>query len=219
MAILLCAPIYAPDPGHEDPWKFAGPFYAVVHSDWKGAVTSPESLEEMCRAYPGASVWKAQPWLAFLRMWTLDCTEYHVHPEGEVAQDPPPPSPYALRLRPRRARHHLTAHDVKARTIHPQEGAYPELLQLQLETQPGGAGRARVHEAACGAHQPSPPQPTVCTCPGRASCGGSDSTGLILANPVSSILGVCYICASCFRSHSGHNPVTLRFPVTRSISE
>ncbi|KAJ6550720.1 hypothetical protein B0H10DRAFT_2202282 [Mycena sp. CBHHK59/15] len=92
MAILLCAPIYAPDPGHEDPWKFAGPFYAVVHSDWKGAVTSPESLEEMCRAYPGASVWKAQPWLAFLRMWTLDCTEYHVHPEGEVAQDPPPPS-------------------------------------------------------------------------------------------------------------------------------
>ncbi|KAJ6538648.1 hypothetical protein DFH09DRAFT_1323594 [Mycena vulgaris] len=92
MAILLCTPIYAPDRGHEDPWKFAGPFYAVVHSDWKGAVTSPESLEKMCRAYPGASVWKAQLWLVFLRMWTLDCTEYHAHPEGEVAQDPPPPS-------------------------------------------------------------------------------------------------------------------------------
>ncbi|KAJ6597319.1 hypothetical protein B0H10DRAFT_2232129 [Mycena sp. CBHHK59/15] len=83
MPILLCAPIYAPDPGHENHWNFGGPFYAVIHREWKGAVTSLESLEKILERYPGAKVWQAEPWSTFQSRWNIDCTEYHYHPEEE----------------------------------------------------------------------------------------------------------------------------------------
>ncbi|KAJ6525511.1 hypothetical protein DFH09DRAFT_1328873 [Mycena vulgaris] len=92
---LLCEPIYAPDPGHEDPHKFAGPFYAVISDEWKGAVTSrrvayflnpslviglcSESLARALARLPGARTWNAQPWWTFQRLWVLDCTEYHLY--------------------------------------------------------------------------------------------------------------------------------------------
>ncbi|KAJ6610144.1 hypothetical protein B0H10DRAFT_2225275 [Mycena sp. CBHHK59/15] len=62
MPILLCAPIYVPDPGHENRWNFGGPFYAMIHREWKGAVTSLESLEKILERYPGTKVWQAEPW-------------------------------------------------------------------------------------------------------------------------------------------------------------
>ncbi|KAJ6610567.1 hypothetical protein B0H10DRAFT_2224841 [Mycena sp. CBHHK59/15] len=92
MPILLCAPIYAPDPGHENCWNFGGPFYAVIHREWKGAVTSLESLEKILERYPGAKVWQAEPWSMFQSLWNIDCTEYHYHPEKEVTKSLPPPS-------------------------------------------------------------------------------------------------------------------------------
>ncbi|KAJ7894460.1 hypothetical protein B0H14DRAFT_3426866 [Mycena olivaceomarginata] len=87
--ILLCAPQYAPDPGHEDQYKHPGPFYAVVCKDWWGVVTSKESRSRMLERYPNAYTWEASPWWTFDRRWTLDCTEYHEH-EGEhpVADEP-----------------------------------------------------------------------------------------------------------------------------------
>ncbi|KAJ6522139.1 hypothetical protein DFH09DRAFT_1330782 [Mycena vulgaris] len=66
-------------PGHEDPHKFAGPFYAVISDEWKGAVTSSESLARALARFPGARTWNAQPWWTFQRLWVLDCTEYHLH--------------------------------------------------------------------------------------------------------------------------------------------
>ncbi|KAJ7763243.1 hypothetical protein B0H14DRAFT_3510699 [Mycena olivaceomarginata] len=38
--VLLCTPVYAPDPGHEDQDTHTGGYFAVVHDDWKGVVTS-----------------------------------------------------------------------------------------------------------------------------------------------------------------------------------
>jgi rubredoxin len=38
--VLLCIPIYKPDRGHEDKDTHTGGFFAVVHDDWKGVVTS-----------------------------------------------------------------------------------------------------------------------------------------------------------------------------------
>ncbi|KAJ7812658.1 hypothetical protein B0H14DRAFT_3478699 [Mycena olivaceomarginata] len=58
---LLCIPIYAPDAGHEDREAHTGGFFAVIHGNWKGAVTSQASLT------------------SFLDLWTLDCSEYHEH--------------------------------------------------------------------------------------------------------------------------------------------
>ncbi|KAJ6586512.1 hypothetical protein DFH09DRAFT_1075434 [Mycena vulgaris] len=97
--MLLCQPIYAPDPGHEDRWNISGPFYAVISREWKGAVTSKhvsfffcigwpltrrsESLTRILERYPFARTWKAEPWSTFQRLWNLDCTEYHHH-EDEV---------------------------------------------------------------------------------------------------------------------------------------
>jgi rubredoxin len=38
--VLLCTPVYAPDPGHEDQDTHTGGYFAVVHDEWKGVVTS-----------------------------------------------------------------------------------------------------------------------------------------------------------------------------------
>jgi hypothetical protein len=38
--VLLCTPIYKPDLGHEDKDTHTGGFFAVIHNDWKGVVTS-----------------------------------------------------------------------------------------------------------------------------------------------------------------------------------
>jgi hypothetical protein len=37
---LLCIPIYSPDAGHEDREAHTGGFFAVIHDNWKGVVTS-----------------------------------------------------------------------------------------------------------------------------------------------------------------------------------
>jgi hypothetical protein len=38
--VLLCIPIYKADLGHEDRDAHTGGFYAVVHPEWMGVVTS-----------------------------------------------------------------------------------------------------------------------------------------------------------------------------------
>ncbi|KAJ7662902.1 hypothetical protein B0H17DRAFT_1144199 [Mycena rosella] len=99
---------YAPDAGHENKWTHPGPFYALVCKEWRGAVTSrytflflcvvpplihrSKSLQRMLELYPHASTWEAAPYLTFLRMWNLDCAEYHNH-EGEVPFKPPASEP------------------------------------------------------------------------------------------------------------------------------
>ncbi|KAJ7853839.1 hypothetical protein B0H14DRAFT_2580228 [Mycena olivaceomarginata] len=88
--ILLCTPIYQPDPGHEDRWTHPGPFYAVVSEEWRGVVTSIASLEWMKLRYPDACTFQASPWLRFDRLWNMDCTEYHNH-EGEHPTRPATP--------------------------------------------------------------------------------------------------------------------------------
>ncbi|KAF7372627.1 hypothetical protein MVEN_00125800 [Mycena venus] len=94
-SILLCTPIYRPDPGHEDRWKHQGPFYAVVSEvgKWRGAVTSVAALERMMQRYPDSRTFKASPWSRFDKLWTMDCKEYHNH-EGEqpVIQEPMHPT-------------------------------------------------------------------------------------------------------------------------------
>ncbi|KAJ7676317.1 hypothetical protein B0H14DRAFT_3536862 [Mycena olivaceomarginata] len=42
--VLLCTPVYAPDPGHGDQDTHMGGYFAVVHDKWKEVVTSQESL-------------------------------------------------------------------------------------------------------------------------------------------------------------------------------
>ncbi|KAJ6601657.1 hypothetical protein B0H10DRAFT_2318204 [Mycena sp. CBHHK59/15] len=79
-------------PWPRKPLELRGPFYAVIHREWKGAVTSLESLEKILERYPGAKVWQAEPWSMFQSLWNIDCTEYHYHPEEEVTKSLPPPS-------------------------------------------------------------------------------------------------------------------------------
>ncbi|KAJ7321577.1 hypothetical protein DFH08DRAFT_889157 [Mycena albidolilacea] len=77
--VLLCTPVYAPDPGHEDQNTHTGGYFAVVHDEWKGVVTSQESLAHALKRYPGARTFTAYKWSRFHDLWTLDCTEYHNH--------------------------------------------------------------------------------------------------------------------------------------------
>ncbi|KAJ7865155.1 hypothetical protein B0H14DRAFT_3443119 [Mycena olivaceomarginata] len=77
--VLLCTPVYAPDPGHEDQDTHTGGYFAVVHDEWKGVVTSQESLARALKRYPGARTFTAYTWSRFHDLWTLDCTEYHNH--------------------------------------------------------------------------------------------------------------------------------------------
>ncbi|KAJ7826467.1 hypothetical protein B0H14DRAFT_2595789 [Mycena olivaceomarginata] len=83
---LLCTPIYSPDAGHEDREAHTGSFFAVIHDNWKGVVTSQ---------YPGARTFRAFTWSRLLDLWTLDCAEYHEH-ENET---PEVRARAALRLR------------------------------------------------------------------------------------------------------------------------
>ncbi|KAJ7839847.1 hypothetical protein B0H14DRAFT_3697277 [Mycena olivaceomarginata] len=138
--ILLCTPIYQPDPGHEDRWKHPGPFYAVVSEEWRGVVTSITSLERMKLKYPDARTFQASPWSRFDKSWNMDCTEYHNHegehpkcpatPESSTPSSPltvvpsllPPlgspqptsPDRQRARLQSSHARPRMAAHDVEA---------------------------------------------------------------------------------------------------------
>ncbi|KAJ7823992.1 hypothetical protein B0H14DRAFT_2597594 [Mycena olivaceomarginata] len=85
---LLCIPIYSPNAGHEDWEAHTGGFFAVIHDNWKGVVTSQTSLTRALSRYPGARTFSAFTWSRFLDLWTLDCSEYHEHenktPEGRA---------------------------------------------------------------------------------------------------------------------------------------
>ncbi|KAJ7795925.1 hypothetical protein B0H14DRAFT_3552768 [Mycena olivaceomarginata] len=83
--VLLCIPIYKADLGHEDRDAHTGGFYAVVHPEWMGVVTSGASLERQLKRYPGARMFSAFTWSRFHDLWTLDCSEYHEH-ENESPQ-------------------------------------------------------------------------------------------------------------------------------------
>ncbi|KAJ6486956.1 hypothetical protein C8R45DRAFT_1214236 [Mycena sanguinolenta] len=83
--IFICYPIYRPDPGHGERWDHPGPFYAVVGKEWKGAVTSIETRDQMLKKYPDAYTWEAPSWMLFDKRWMFDCTEYHNH-EGRHSE-------------------------------------------------------------------------------------------------------------------------------------
>ncbi|KAK7013946.1 hypothetical protein R3P38DRAFT_3206527 [Favolaschia claudopus] len=94
MSVLLCEPIFSPDPGDEDPLTHKGGFYAVVSEKWKGIVTSPETLARTMKRFPDAHTFKAETYLRIMELWNQDCTEYHYHPDQP--SPPPSPSPPAL---------------------------------------------------------------------------------------------------------------------------
>ncbi|KAJ7724704.1 hypothetical protein B0H14DRAFT_3519522 [Mycena olivaceomarginata] len=87
---LLCIPIYSPNAGHEDREAPTGGFFAVIHDNWKGVVTSQASLTRALNRYRGACTFSAFTWSSSLDLWTLDCSEYHEHkyktPEEEEAK-------------------------------------------------------------------------------------------------------------------------------------
>ncbi|KAF7341885.1 hypothetical protein MSAN_02044100 [Mycena sanguinolenta] len=99
--ILLCTPIYAPDPGHEDR-EIQTEFHAIVHEDWKGVVTSSNTMARMLKVYTGARTFRATSWPELINMWHLDCTEYHNHVGEEAGPVPASkaPSPRAPGLLP-----------------------------------------------------------------------------------------------------------------------
>ncbi|KAJ7719763.1 hypothetical protein B0H14DRAFT_2642889 [Mycena olivaceomarginata] len=76
---LLCVPIYSPDAGHENRQTHTGGFFAVIHDNWKGVVTSEASLTRALSRYASARTFSAFTWSRFLDLWTLDCAEYHEH--------------------------------------------------------------------------------------------------------------------------------------------
>ncbi|KAF8188434.1 hypothetical protein K438DRAFT_1764197 [Mycena galopus ATCC 62051] len=82
--LLLCEPIYAPDPGHEDRNNHAGGFFAVVHEHWK-----EKTLARMLDAYPDSQTFDAPTWSRFQDLWNQDCTEYHYHPDTPVVMPVP----------------------------------------------------------------------------------------------------------------------------------
>ncbi|KAJ7083028.1 hypothetical protein C8R44DRAFT_887094 [Mycena epipterygia] len=90
--VLLCTPIYMPDPGHEDQHMHQGAFFAIVSKDWKGVVTSQRTLIHMLKTYPDARTFKAETWSKFLNLWNLDCTDYHNH-DGELPVTPDSSAP------------------------------------------------------------------------------------------------------------------------------
>ncbi|KAJ7834693.1 hypothetical protein B0H14DRAFT_3461855 [Mycena olivaceomarginata] len=92
---LLCIPIYSADAGHEDREAHTGGFFAVIHDNWKGAVTSHVSLTRALNRYPGARTFSAFTWSRFLDLWALDCREYHEH----EAETPEVRARAALRVR------------------------------------------------------------------------------------------------------------------------
>ncbi|KAF7367671.1 hypothetical protein MSAN_00830800 [Mycena sanguinolenta] len=106
--ILLCTLIYAPDPGHEDQ-EMHSEFYAIVHDDWKGIVTSSNTMARMLKVYPGARTFQATSWSEFIKTWNLNCTEYHDHVGEEAgpilaSKAPSPRAPGLLPTEDARAR-------------------------------------------------------------------------------------------------------------------
>ncbi|KAJ7343976.1 hypothetical protein DFH08DRAFT_871536 [Mycena albidolilacea] len=82
--VLLCIPIYLPDPGHKDQYAHTGGFYAIVDEKWRGVVSSRAALARMRSRYPQARTFNAPTWSKFLVKWDMDYTEYHNH-ESESA--------------------------------------------------------------------------------------------------------------------------------------
>ncbi|KAF8144406.1 hypothetical protein K438DRAFT_1782877 [Mycena galopus ATCC 62051] len=90
-----CVPIYAPDAGHEDRDQHMGGFFAIVHEQWKGVVTSKKTRDRMLDAYTGASTFNAPSWSSFQDLWILDCDK-HNHADASVPHAPshlPSPGP------------------------------------------------------------------------------------------------------------------------------
>ncbi|KAJ7886684.1 hypothetical protein B0H13DRAFT_2342803 [Mycena leptocephala] len=85
---LICAPIFRPDPGHEDKAKHSASkdtwFYGVISKDWKGIVTSRESVDKLKAQDPDAHILKARTWDGIQRLWDIDCIDKHFH-EGRPA--------------------------------------------------------------------------------------------------------------------------------------
>ncbi|KAJ7768086.1 hypothetical protein DFH07DRAFT_954659 [Mycena maculata] len=100
----LCTPAYLPDPGHKGPLVHPGPFYAIYCQEWAGCVTSSASRDRLLCQYPRASTFEAPTWAEFLRRWSLECEEYHWHPEQNKwsllvplsRESSPPSSPSTL---------------------------------------------------------------------------------------------------------------------------
>ncbi|KAF8179787.1 hypothetical protein K438DRAFT_1977148 [Mycena galopus ATCC 62051] len=90
--LLLCEPIYAPDPGHKDRLTH-NTFFAVVHEDWRGVVTSENTITRMLNAYPKARTFHANTWSRFDELWTEDCKEWHEHPNAIPVPASKMPSP------------------------------------------------------------------------------------------------------------------------------
>ncbi|KAF8198666.1 hypothetical protein K438DRAFT_1759326 [Mycena galopus ATCC 62051] len=93
--LLLCEPIYAPDPGHENRLTHNA-FFAVMHEDWMGVVTSERTTVRMLNAYPQARTFRASTWSRFDDLWNQDCTEYHDHPNAIPTPASKLPSPRNL---------------------------------------------------------------------------------------------------------------------------
>ncbi|KAF8194878.1 hypothetical protein K438DRAFT_1968825 [Mycena galopus ATCC 62051] len=90
--LLLCEPIYVSDPGHEDRFSHNA-FFAIIHEDWMGVVTSDNTIVRMLNAYPKARTFRATTWSRFEELWNLDCTEYHEHPNAIPTPASKMPSP------------------------------------------------------------------------------------------------------------------------------
>ncbi|KAJ7816824.1 hypothetical protein B0H13DRAFT_2380135 [Mycena leptocephala] len=85
---FVCTPVFLPDPGHEDKAKHSASkdtwFYGVISKDWKGIVTSMESVDKLKAQDPDAHVLKARTWEEIQRLWDADCMDKHFH-EGRPA--------------------------------------------------------------------------------------------------------------------------------------
>jgi hypothetical protein len=149
--VLLCIPIYKADLGHEDRDAHTGGFYAVVHPEWMGVVTSGcvscfltlfftkcsrASLARQLNQYPGARTFSAFTWSRFHDLWTLDCSEYHKH-ENE---SPETRARHSLRVRQqRRNEEHylrLVAADEAIRVEEEEKRVKKEEMEYLAATRP-----------------------------------------------------------------------------------
>ncbi|KAF8146271.1 hypothetical protein K438DRAFT_1781143 [Mycena galopus ATCC 62051] len=64
-----------------------GGFFAIVHEQWKGVVTSKKTRDRMLDAYTGASTFNTPSWSSFQDLWTLDCNK-HDHMDASVPHAP-----------------------------------------------------------------------------------------------------------------------------------
>ncbi|KAF8203392.1 hypothetical protein K438DRAFT_1757722 [Mycena galopus ATCC 62051] len=77
---------------HEDRFSH-NTFFAIIHEDWMGVVTSDNTIVRMLNAYPKARTFRATTWSRFEELWNLDCTEYHEHPNAVPTPASKMPSP------------------------------------------------------------------------------------------------------------------------------